>query len=1113
MTARAGGAMVLRALVSLVLCALVGTALAAPAGAQLYFGQNLVQYDRLDWRVVETEHFRVHYYPAEREAAMDAARMAERSYARLSRLLQHQFREKKPIILFASRGDFAQSNVFGDLGEGTGGVTDPLRQRMAQPFTGDYKSFEHVLMHEMVHQFQFDIFSRGRAGANLQVLSQVNPPLWFMEGMAEFLSLGHRHPQTDAWLRDAALNGTLPTIRQMTERPYEFFPYRYGFALWQYVATRWGDDVVGAIMNSAPSLGVERSFKRETGLSLDELSDEWREAMQLRHLPRVAEYDRVRKFATPLLTQRRTGGFADLFIAPSLSPDGRYVAFISYGNFLRGEVFPELYLADARTGKRIKRLVQSGNNAKAEELRQLYSQSAFSPDGRLLAFTAQQKGRDKLFLLDVATRRTIRRFDLPLEGVLGPTWAPDGRRLAFTGNVGGITDLYLVDVDGRNLRQLTHDRYADMQPQWSPDGRTLVFASDRTTDFDVLRLGQWQVALYDLASGRVQVVPRQAGLNINPQWAPDGRSIAYVSDRTGIANVFLWDLDAGEHYQLTNVIGAVNSATEYSPALTWARGTDVLAFTYYEKGTNNVWQVRDPRSLKRAPFRERPPAPAVASVAAPPTPPGGTALRGAAGIAAYTVPAPHAADSARMGFMAVDPPRRDTTAERAAVRSWYRTPERQVRPSADASGARTLGLEPLSVTALLDSAALALPDAARFRDRPYRAGFQPEYIAQPQVGVGMASNYGQALYGGTTVVLADLLGNQQLAIAAAVNGTVQDAQIYVGYTNLARRLQYTTGASQLPIYFVGSGGSETRPDGSTVWTDDVVRFAYRDAFWRALYPLDRFTRFELGGRLTNVGRSLLPFTSTFDAGGALVGQQRGRARSLGSATMIAPSLAFVRDDALFGYTSPIMGSRLRLSVEPQVGTWRWVDYVLDYRRYDPVLFNFLTIATRFSAAVTAGRDEGQVPKYIGRPDLMRGYNRDPLAQGCGSPAATERLCAGQQLLGSRVAFANAEVRFPVVRRLDLGALPIALPPIDGLVFYDVGVAWTGQSRDGQPTQRLSAGRPDAYDLTQQRFPLRSYGYGVRFNLFGFMIVRWDYAWPLDGPNRRPFGTWFFGPSF
>ena len=78
--------------------------------AQSYFGQNQVQYDHFKWSVLETEHFLVHYYPQERVAAMDAARMAERAYARLSRLLNHQFREKKPLILYSSRGDFGQNN-------------------------------------------------------------------------------------------------------------------------------------------------------------------------------------------------------------------------------------------------------------------------------------------------------------------------------------------------------------------------------------------------------------------------------------------------------------------------------------------------------------------------------------------------------------------------------------------------------------------------------------------------------------------------------------------------------------------------------------------------------------------------------------------------------------------------------------------------------------------------------------------------------------------------------------------------------------------------------------------------------------------------------------------
>src|SRR5439155_12032360 len=177
----------------------------SPLGAQSYFGQNQVQYDRFQWHVKETEHFLIYYYPEEAQATTDAARMAERAYARLSRVLDHQFREKKPIMLFESRNDFGQNNVTGDLGEGTGGVTEALRHRMLLYFTGDYRSFEHVLTHEMVHAFQYDIFARGKAGAGLQTLAQVNPPLWFAEGMAEYLSLGPSTPLTNAWLRDAAL--------------------------------------------------------------------------------------------------------------------------------------------------------------------------------------------------------------------------------------------------------------------------------------------------------------------------------------------------------------------------------------------------------------------------------------------------------------------------------------------------------------------------------------------------------------------------------------------------------------------------------------------------------------------------------------------------------------------------------------------------------------------------------------------------------------------------------------------------------------------------------------------------------------------------------------------
>ncbi|MEO7362042.1 MAG: hypothetical protein ABI120_17050, partial [Gemmatimonadaceae bacterium] len=775
-----------------VVAALTVSAMAAPLGAQTgYFGQNQVQYDRLEWRVLETDHFQIHYYPAIAEVTPDVAKMAERSYARLSVLMGHQFREKKPVLVFGSSGDFAQSNVFGDLGEGTGGVTDPLRQRMAQFMTGDYASFEHVLQHEMVHVFQFDIFSRGKAGAGIGNLAQVNPPVWFMEGLAEYFSIGQKHPWTDAWIRDAVVNNTLPTIAQMTDRPEKYFPYRFGFAVWQYIGQRWGDEVIAEIMNSVPSIGIERSFRRELGMGTVELSAEYKQAMQAKYLPVVAQLDRPRSFAEPLLSQHRSGGnLVNLFVAPALSDDGTKIMYIAYGSLWRGEVFPDLYLADGRTGKREARLVKTATNPDFEQLRYIYSQPSFSPDGKTMAFTSQKGGRDIINLMDAKTRKVYKRIDFDLDQVLSPSWSPDGQKLVFSGLKHGVSDLYTVKSDGTDLKQLTQDRYGDLQPQWSPDGKTIAFASDRgpDTDFEILKIGKWKISLYDLASGEITVLPNQGGLNINPQWAPDGKSIAFVSDRTGISNLFLYDLNDKEHYQLTNVIGAINAISEYSPAISWARAADVMAFVYYEKGDHTVWRLSNPRALKKLPFRENARvivangsgAPAIAGTVDPATISAatGSATTGSAGTTGAATEAPLQPGS-HLPVAGVQ----DTTATRRSV---YRAPMTGPRLSNDlaASTLPRFG-STVSITAMMDSFDFKLPDSTHYRDGRYKARLTPEYISQPSIGIQTGGGgYGSGAYGGTTLVLGDLLGDHRLAISGSLNGQIADAFLFVGFTNL-----------------------------------------------------------------------------------------------------------------------------------------------------------------------------------------------------------------------------------------------------------------------------------------------------------------------------------------
>ncbi|HET9424742.1 MAG TPA: hypothetical protein VFO55_05160 [Gemmatimonadaceae bacterium] len=1047
-------------------------AVTTPLGAQSYFGQNQVQYDRFDWRVIATEHFQVFYYPPEERAATDAARMAERAYARLSTVLRHQFREKKPIMLYSSRADFGQNNVTGDLGEGTGGVTEALRHRMLLNFTGDYRSFEHVLTHEMVHAFQYDIFARGKAGNGMQALAEFMPPLWFAEGMAEYLSLGPVNALTTAWMRDAALNGRVPSVEQMTEDPEDFFPYRFGHSFWTYVGEKWGDEAIGQIMNAVPAIGVDRAFRRELGESLEDVGNQWREDLQDKLLPAVGSLDRARKYAQPLLTPKISDG--EIFLAPALSHDGSRVAFLSNGNVSRGQVFIDLWLADGQSGRRIRRLAASSTNPEFEELRVLYSQAAFSPNGTHLAFTGQRAGRDMLYVMDVRGDRAevVRRFDLPLESAMSPTWTPDGGRIVFSGTHGGISDLYMINADGSRFVQLTDDRFGDLQPQLSPDGTKIAFATDRGpgASFDLLRLPKLQIGVFDLSTRTVTVLPGQAGQNLNPQWAPDGKSIAYVSDRGGVANVYLYDFDTRAHYQLTNAIGGIMGITDYSPAITWARGVDRLAFSVFENNEYTVHTINNPRALKRVPL----PAPRVTITRTLPVASG---------------------DSVRDALLGA-----------ASGSFLYRGSGGEIRPSSSLPLVGDTLAPVVSIAALLDSVEIGLPDTSTFERHRYRPRLQPDFTVRPSIGYIPDPKYDRSLFGGTTVVMSDILGNHHLAASGELNGRLAESRLFLGYTNLSRRLQYSAGFSQSPYYFLTADSVYTPSTEASRELQEVTTYVARQFFGVTAYPLNRFTRVELGGGFNNVDRSRWYVTREIEGTRATSAFELDSIRRDPTLNYFDGQLALVSDNTISGYTSVLMGRRFRLQVSPVVGSFRWIQSLLDYRRYDPIIFNRLTLASRIYADVSVGEDEEAFPKYIARPDFVRGYDRNnSFNLNCPIVNSSSR-CNAVQLLGSRVAVGNVELRYPLLRKVDFAFVPVSLPPVDGLFFFDVGVAWSGR-------QNLFWSRPFDYDVSTQRYPLRSYGAGLRVNLFNYAILRWDYAIPIDAPGRPGFWTWSLWPSF
>ncbi len=539
-----------------------------------YFGRNKVQYDDFDFKVLETPHFDIYYYPEETEAIEDLARMSERWYERFARTFQHEFEGRKPLIVYADHPDFQQTNTLqGSIGEGTGGVTESLKNRVILPLTGSYHDTDHVLGHELVHAFQYNI-AQGRRGAGLQGLNSL--PLWLIEGMAEYLSIGRDDPLTAMWMRDALLQEDFPTIKQMTKEQ-RFFPYRFGEALWAYIGGTYGDDAVVQIYRRALRIGFQPALQQVLGVSADTLSVQWKQGVSQAYQPLMEGRSHPDSVGTLILGPGTGAGEQN--VAPSLSPDGRYVAFISEKDLFS----VDLYLAETATGKILHKLSSSASDPHSDALSYIASSGTWSPDGTQFAYVVFASGANEIYIVDVESGDVRKRISFDEIGAVNnPSWSPDGTRLAFTGMKGGISDLYVYDLNSEELTQLTNDRNADYQPTWSPDGNTIAFASDRgpETNFRDLTYSRFRISLIDVRSHEVRTLNLLGNVrHSNPEFGEDGNTLFFLSDADGFADIYRVDLRTNDVRRLTRVATGVSGITAMSPAMSQANGT--LAFSVF----------------------------------------------------------------------------------------------------------------------------------------------------------------------------------------------------------------------------------------------------------------------------------------------------------------------------------------------------------------------------------------------------------------------------------------------------------------------------------------------------------------------------------------------------
>lgn len=1042
--------------------------LGAAGGARAqYFGQNKVQYDLYDWRSISSDHFEVYFYSGSDSLAMRTLDLAEKTNAVFEKRLGHRLSKRIPIIVYASHNAFSQTNVTPELIDGgTGGFTELLRDRVVIPFTGSYEDFRHVLVHELVHAFQFDILYNNTGMSLLSGQGFFQMPLWLAEGMAEYYSLG-LEPNADMWCRDGAITGYIPPLEYMAGYPV----YKFGQSAVAYLHERFGEERFRDLFKRARQMrNFERAFVRTYGMPSARFDEQWRRWLRREFWPAVARHEYPEKYGKRLTDHRRDQ--SNLNLMPAVSPQGDRIAYFS-----DRKQYSDLYVMSAYDGKVLRRLLRGERNVQFESWPLFRGSIAWSPDGTELSLTAKSAGRDRLYVVDAGTGKVRRSFLLPCDALAYPAWSPVSDSVVVAGLSGGRNDLWIVDTGTGEFTRLTDDAWDERQPAWSPDGRRVAFASDRLAPV-VLHprpvgdgYGRYGLFEIDLASGRVDSLLDTAGDDHNPVWSPDGRKLAFLSDRSGAMNLYLLDTSSRSVTQLTDVLGGIQSVS-------WSRLNDRLVFSAFDRGGWDVFAVQEPvgsDGVLRALQRD-----AVAAVMT-------------AEDAARPAGRDRAAD-VELGALATAWPDSSVAPDTSSAprRVGRRGPLPTVPGEPPSAGPPTaftpqLGqLAPPPVEVVPPDTAASLPERTPLLERGGAFALADSVLAQeprgyrwklgPEAANGQvvaATGYGFA--GTTSILFSDFLGDRNLYVATDLfPGSFEETNALAIYSYLPRRWDWGAGAFHFKNYFE----SRVTTLGEQLSSAQIFSERNFGGLFELSFPFDRFRRLDVQMTQFWVERT---FFNEIAPGYFERGQRQFR-------SVTSPSLSLVGDNSLSSYYGPVNGSRYNVTFSPAFRvTGNSLEYrtvSADVRRYWDLTSGY-TWAMRGLAAGSWGRDPQAF--RLGGFSTLRGY-RD------------------FDIVGSRALMVTQELRFPFIQQLGLvGPVPLGSFNLKGALFSDAGLVWN----DGDPL------RFTVVDERGRRLasPLLSFGAGIRSYVW-FALLKLDVGWRTDlRDTSRPRWHLSLGPEF
>lgn len=1033
------------------------------------FGKNKVQYREHEWRYIQSKHFDIYFSEDGEDAAEFAAQASEEALMDIQEKLNHQINNRIALIVYNSHNEFQETNTSDSyLSQGIGGFTEPFKNRVVFPFEGSYSKFKHVIRHELVHAIMRDMLYGGTIQNIISKGITLQLPIWYHEGMSEYLS-SDWDTNSDMFIRDAVINEYLPDINRLGG----YFAYRGGQALFRYIAQTYGEEKIGELLNNIKGKGnVNNGFKASIGIDLNELNEKWKKELKKTYWPEIASRKDPDEIAKRLTDNKKAGGFYN--ISPAISPQGDKVAFIS-----DRDIYFDIYIMNSYDGEVIKKVIESGRTENLEELNVLYPTITWAPDNFKIAVTSKSAGYD---VVKIINTKTGEDEDLPfkLHGIESVSWSPDGNFIALLGSNAKQSDIYVYDFLTKTITNITNDIFSEYLPAWSPDNKKIIFSSDRNSykkenfiqdGLNMFNLENYQMDLFlvDLETKKIERVTDWIYSDEKSAvFSPDGTEILFISDFNGIDNIYKKKIsfeysDSVNSILETKSIPLTNSLNKIESISISADGKKLVFSTFYKSGfniflLNNPFEMQEIQDIEFTEF-----------------------------ISQFYIDEEENIDLAdnkniqpgiaKMGkeFVYYQKAETDNTQEENSkiftgqVIDYGNEQIDTIRT--DYSDFVFAKNEPFkeSTDKEVNKKRLfseKLDKDGNFLVNKYKIDFSPDLI---YANAGYSSLYG--VLGTTVLSFSDMLGNHRLIGTTSLQIDLKNSDYGLAYYYLPNRINY------------GFAGYHTARFVylSSLFGSDLYRFRSYGGNFSASLPLNTFNRIDASVSIQKVSRENLDNIN----------------EKTESATFIIPSISFVKDNVLWGYTSPIEGSRYNLSLYGNPGITKskesFFTLTWDYRKYYRFFFDNAFVM-RFSGGYSGGSNAqnfflGGTESWINRTFATGDV---PLTSASDfvflTPALPMRGYNYAEQLGTKYSLVNLELRFPLIRYLLTGPLPLLFQNVLGTAFIDAGTAWN-KNKDLQLFGKSENGKIVTNDLLV--------GTGVGLRVYLFFLWKLDVAWSYD----------------